>query len=85
MEPRRAKLVQDDVARQVELAEGIDGQNACAMDRRAACGVLFVERDVQPAARQKRRCVQTAWSAAHDDDISHPCQGHRRNGGSLED
>ena len=71
MEARRAQGVENHLGRQIELVEGVGSEHARAVDRVAARRVLFEERHAESTAREQRRQVQTAGSAAHDGYISH--------------
>jgi hypothetical protein len=72
VETRGPERIQDDRAGKIELREGVGGENARAVHRVPARRVLLEHHDVESAARQEGRCVQTSGSAADDDYISHP-------------
>ena len=64
--------IQDHGSGEIELRERVVGQDAGAVHRVAARRVLLEYRDVEAAARQKGRGIQTARPAADDGYISHP-------------
>ncbi len=55
-----AQLVEDDVRREIELVEGLTGEDARAVDRIAYDLMFFKECDAQPALRQSKTCIQPA-------------------------
>ena len=67
---RGARAAEDQVARQVELIEGVESEKACAVHRRADDVVLLEDQDVAARLGEDARGDRSSGSRANDDYIT---------------